>query len=38
LAEVPDPYFGSAEGFARVFQILDDAMGDLILYMKSRIE
>ena len=38
LIEVPDPYFGSAEGFARVFQIIDDAMGDLILHLQSRIE
>lgn len=37
LLEVPDPYFGSAEGFARVFQIIDDAMADLVSYIRSRI-
>ncbi len=38
LIEVPDPYFGSAEGFARVFQIIDDAMGDVVMYVQNRIE
>ena len=38
LTEVPDPYFGSADGFLRVFQIIDDAMGDLVSYIRSRIE
>ena len=38
LVEVPDPYFGSAEGFERVFQIIDDAMGGLISYIQGRIE
>ena len=37
LIEVPDPYFGSIEGFERVFQLLDAAMGDLISYLRSRI-
>ncbi|MEZ5571803.1 MAG: low molecular weight protein-tyrosine-phosphatase [Halioglobus sp.] len=37
LLEVPDPYFGSAEGFERVFRILDNAMGDLISYLAERI-
>ena len=37
LLEVPDPYFGSADGFARVFQIIDDAMADLLSYIRSRI-
>ena len=36
LLEVPDPYFGSAEGFERVFQIIDDAMGDVVAYLSSR--
>ena len=35
LLEVPDPYFGSAEAFERVFQILDDAMDDLVSYIES---
>jgi protein-tyrosine phosphatase len=38
LLEVPDPYFGSAEGFERVFQIIDDAMSDVVAYIGSRIE
>jgi protein-tyrosine phosphatase len=38
LLEVPDPYFGSIEGFERVFQLLDAAMSDLILYLRSRIQ
>lgn len=37
LLEVPDPYFGSIEGFERVFQLLDGAMSDLISYLASRI-
>lgn len=37
MIEVPDPYFGSIEGFERVFQLLDAAMGDLISYLRSRI-
>lgn len=37
LLEVPDPYYGSADGFARVFQIIDDAMADLLSYIRSRI-
>lgn len=35
LVEVPDPYFGSIEGFERVFQLIDAAMGDLISYIRS---
>lgn len=35
LLEVPDPYFGSIEGFERVFQLIDAAMGDLISYLRS---
>lgn len=38
LIEVPDPYYGSAEGFARVFQIIDDAMDGVISYIQRRIE
>lgn len=37
LHEVPDPYFGSAEGFERVWQIIDDTMPDLIAYIESRV-
>jgi protein-tyrosine phosphatase len=36
LLEVPDPYFGSAAGFERVFQIIDDAMGDVVSYISHR--
>ncbi len=38
LLEVPDPYFGSIEAFERVFQILDDAMDDLVSYISARIQ
>lgn len=38
LLEVPDPYFGSVEGFERVFQIIDDAMDDLISYIRCQIQ
>lgn len=38
MLEVPDPYFGSVEGFERVFQLLDAAMGDLISYLRSSIQ
>ncbi len=38
LLEVPDPYFGSAEGFERVFQLMDAAMSDLISYLRDRIQ
>ncbi len=37
LLEVPDPYYGNAEGFERVFQIIDEAMGDLIAYIRPSI-
>ena len=38
LIEVPDPYYGSTEGFERVFQIIDDAMDSVISYIQSRID
>jgi protein-tyrosine phosphatase len=38
LIEVPDPYYGSAEGFERVFQILDEAMEDLVSYIRDNIQ
>jgi protein-tyrosine phosphatase len=38
LLEVPDPYFGSIEGFERVFQIIDEAMDDLLAYIWSCIQ
>jgi protein-tyrosine phosphatase len=37
FVEVPDPYYGSAEGFERVIQILDTAMEDLIIYISNHI-
>jgi protein-tyrosine phosphatase len=37
LLEVPDPYFGSAEGFERVFNILDEAMSGLVAYIEERV-
>lgn len=30
LLEVPDPYYGSAEGFEKVFNIIEDAVRDLV--------
>ena len=38
LIEVPDPYYGSAEGFERVFKILDDAMSDLVGYLRDNLD
>ena len=38
LIEVPDPYYGSTEGFERVFKILDDAMDDLVGYIRNNID
>jgi len=37
LLEVPDPYYGSIEAFERVFQILDEAMGDVVFYIEDCI-
>ncbi|MFT4517696.1 MAG: protein-tyrosine phosphatase [Halioglobus sp.] len=30
LAEVPDPYYGSTEGFENVFQVIDGAVANLV--------
>ncbi|MEZ5502013.1 MAG: hypothetical protein R3E50_04915 [Halioglobus sp.] len=38
LLEVPDPYFGSAEAFERVFGILASAMDDLVVYIRTAIQ
>ncbi|MDG1945256.1 MAG: low molecular weight phosphotyrosine protein phosphatase [Halioglobus sp.] len=38
LIEVPDPYYGTSEGFERVFKILDDAMDDLVGYIRNNID
>ena len=38
LVEVPDPYFGSAEGFEPVFRVIDAAMVDLVSYLRDRIQ
>lgn len=36
LDEVPDPYYGSFEGFLHVFQLIDGAVIDLISHIASR--
>lgn len=35
LKEVPDPYYGGPEGFDRVIDLLLDACGGLLEYVKS---
>lgn len=36
---VPDPYYGGADGFERVFQILDEVCGGLVeLIQKNRLK
>lgn len=37
LLAVPDPYFGNAEAFERVFRIIEDAMGDLMNFINHHI-
>jgi protein-tyrosine phosphatase len=37
LLEVPDPYYGNAQGFERVFQIIEAAMDDLLDCIRSGI-
>ncbi|MCC5943899.1 MAG: low molecular weight phosphotyrosine protein phosphatase [Bernardetiaceae bacterium] len=34
--EVPDPYFGGEEGFEACFQILKNAMQNLLIYLQSK--
>jgi protein-tyrosine phosphatase len=34
-AEVPDPYFGGEEGFQQVYEILDNAMENLLKHLNS---
>ena len=34
--EVPDPYYGSSEGFMHVFQLIDSAAIDLISHISSQ--
>lgn len=38
LLEVPDPYFGSAESFERVFVILEEAMADLVAHIEEALQ
>jgi protein-tyrosine phosphatase len=38
LLEVPDPYFGSAEGFERVYDILESAMDGVVAYLVPQLE
>jgi protein-tyrosine phosphatase len=37
LDEVPDPYYGSAEGFEQVFELIDLAVANLILQLPDQI-
>jgi protein-tyrosine phosphatase len=37
LLEVPDPYYGNAQGFERVFQIIDEAMDGIVDHIRSSI-
>lgn len=36
LAEVPDPYYGSVKGFEIVLDMLEDACGSLVEYIRER--
>ena len=36
LDEVPDPYYGSVEGFENVFQLIDAAVVDLIPHIAEQ--
>lgn len=36
LTEVPDPYYGSAEGFQDVFEIIDAAVYGLVPHISAR--
>lgn len=36
LREVPDPYYGSAEGFQEVFEIIDTAVYGLVSHISAR--
>jgi protein-tyrosine phosphatase len=37
LREIPDPYYGGPEGFDRVLDLMEPAMGDLIAKMRMAI-
>lgn len=37
ISEVPDPYYGGAQGFEHVFDIVDDACDGLIKQLLSRL-
>jgi len=36
LDEVPDPYYGSVEGFEKVFELIDAAVVDLIFHIADQ--
>jgi protein-tyrosine phosphatase len=36
LAEVPDPYYGGADGFEQVLDLLEDACGGLLDTLRTR--
>ena len=35
-ADVPDPYFGGQDGFARVFEIVDRSIGEFLGHLKEN--
>ncbi len=35
-AEVPDPYYGAGDGFARVFEICEASCGGLLEHVRAR--
>lgn len=38
LTEVPDPYYGNAEGFAEVYRLIDSALDGLVRRIAQQIE
>ena len=36
ITSVPDPYYGGIQGFETVIDILEDACGGLLKYIKSN--
>lgn len=37
-AEIPDPYYGGADGFSQVVDMLEDGMPQLLAYIRERLE
>lgn len=38
IREVPDPYYGTGEGFERVLDILEDSIDNFIKFIQREIE